>query len=343
MSQKRFSYLFQQYIDKNSSPEELDEFMALLRDPAQAHHLDQVLDQIWNNHSESALTKEKSDDIFTRVVTSDPSPQKAIKIVPIKYWLRLTASILLACIAAFFWMKDPIGNNRVASAVSIKEKRKDATSITITTTNEHQKVTLPDGSTVVLNNHSSISYPNAFAANKREVRLTGEGYFDIRHDEKKSFTVFTEKLKTTVLGTAFNIKAYKNEPEITVTVTRGKVSVIGEKSVISIIMPNQQMIFNKNYQRHNMAKVVSKNSIQWQESDLFFDDISMKQAAEILSKRFNTTIAFNNTNVSKCRFTATFLKGESLIEILNVICSYNNAQYQSVAGKITISGNGCDT
>ena len=343
MSHKRFEYLFQRYIDKVSSPDELDELMALLRDPDQAYNLDLVLDQIWNNSSEVELGKEKSDEILTKVMSSDILHKSSPKIVPLKYWLSLAASVLLACIATFFWFKTPNATDQVTTKVSIKTRNHHATLITITTTNEHQKITLPDGSTVVLNNSSAITYPSVFAATKREIHLSGEGYFDISHDDKKSFTVFTEKIKTTVLGTAFNIKAYKNEEDITVTVTRGKVSVLGDKAVLSIITPNQQMVFNKNYQKHNVAKVIAKNSIQWQESDLFFDDISMEEAIEILSKRFSTPIAFKNTKVSKCRFTATFLKGESLTEILNVICPYNNAQYESVAGKITIFGSGCDS
>ncbi|MEJ7559810.1 MAG: FecR domain-containing protein [Pedobacter sp.] len=343
MSQERFAYLFRRYVDKVSSPEELDELMALLRDPDQAYNVELVLDQIWNNSPDVVLEKSKSDDIFTKVIFSDLPLKKTGKIVPYRYWLSLAASIFIACIAAFLWFNNPERTDQVASAASVKAEIPPATPITITTTNEHQKITLPDGSTVVLNNNSSITYPSVFPGNKREVQLSGEGYFDINHDEKKSFTVFTEKIKTTVLGTAFNIKAYKNEEDITVTVTRGKVSVLGDKAVLSIITPNQQMVFNKNYQKHNVAKVVAKNSIQWQESDLYFDDISMEQATEILSKRFNIPITFKNTKVAKCRFTATFLKGESLVEILNVICPYNNAQYESVAGKITISGSGCDS
>ncbi|WP_163024732.1 FecR family protein, partial [Pseudomonas viridiflava] len=109
--------------------------------------------------------------------------------------------------------------------------------LTVKSGNEHQKVNMPDGSTVILNNNSSISYPKVFGV-KRAVTLTGVGYFDIRHDLKKSFTVHTGNLSTVVLGTAFNIKAYDRDHEISVTVTRGKVSVLDSNAALAILTPN---------------------------------------------------------------------------------------------------------
>lgn len=67
---------------------------------------------------------------------------------------------------------------------------------------------LPDGSTVLLNEGSELSYSTSFGKQAREVTLTGEGYFDVQHNLSKPFKVLTGNVTTTVLGTAFNIKAY---------------------------------------------------------------------------------------------------------------------------------------
>ena len=289
--------------------------------------------------------------LHTETTVSAANPQHGSPVIPknknlrFRNWLNWAAVIFIVGAAGLLLINPPAKRDKIAIATAKKtrsEIRPAVNMVVVKTSNEHQKVTLPDGSTVILNNNSSVSYPSVFDAEKREIFLSGEGYFDIKHDATKTFTVNTGKLRTTVLGTAFNIRAYDNDKDITVTVTRGKVSVLGDQAMLSIVTPNQQIVFNKGYKKYNVAKVVAKNSIQWQESDLFFDDISMEQAVQLLSTRFNTPIVFDNNKVAKCRFTATFLKGETLDEILKVICSYNNAQYESAAGGITIKGNGCE-
>ena len=345
MDQERFAYLFQRYVEKNCSAVELDELMGMLRDPQQSYNMEFVLDNIWESSAEVTIDRNKSEQILNKVWESDVSFVRKDKFLRLKTWLGWAAAVVIIGIAALLLVNPPKKEQQAAAVNTAEKTHQPALSITpvtVRTTNEHQKVTLPDGSTVILNNNSSLTYPVAFARDKREISLTGEGYFDISHDAEKSFTVYTGKIKTTVLGTAFNIKAYDKDENITVTVTRGKVSVLGDKAVLSIVTPNQQIVFNKDYQKYSVAKVVAKNSIQWQQSDLFFDDISMEQAAQILADQFNTPITFENNKVAKCRFTATFLRGERLNEILKVICSYNNAQYESGAGGITIKGNGCE-
>lgn len=360
MERERFAYLFQQYVNKNCSSEELDEFMAMVRDSNESDYLDIVLDKFWDLSTEVELDKDRSEEIFKQVNLKDSNqinktlnnsfskklnhtihktPNK-----PFKIWLSWAATIAIIGISGFLLLNK---QKKEVQAVAGHQNKpefilKPSNSVIAKTLNEHQKITLPDGSTVILNNNSSITYPRDFKSDKREVVLIGEGYFDIKHDDKKSFTVYTGKIKTTVLGTAFNIKAYEKDKNITVTVTRGKVSVLGDKTTLGIITPNQQIVFNKEIRKSNLSRVIAKNSIQWQETDLFFDDISMEQAAQILSAHFNTPINFSTNEAKRCRFTATFLKGESLDEILKIICSYNNAQYLSSASGITINGKGCE-
>lgn len=340
MDQNRSAYLFQQYIDKTCSPSELQEFMDIVKNSDDANVLDIILDNFWNSSEVMEINKTKAEMILDNVFSSDKKPEIRRPNLTLK-WLGWAAAIFIISIATL------LINRRDNEEAVLVDHELDAVpsvqtseSITTRTSNEHQKITLPDGSTVILNNNSTITYTKLFGE-KRIVTLDGEGYFDIKHDDKKRFTVYTGKIKTTVLGTAFNIKAYNTDKNIVVTVTRGKVSVLSGNATIGILTPNQQIVFNKDYKKSNLTKVLAKSIVQWQESDLFFDDISMEEAAQLLSKKFNTLITFSNDQAKKCRFTATFLKGESLDEILKIICSYNNAQYQTNANGITIKGEGC--
>lgn len=340
MEKDRSAYLFQQYVNKTCTPAELQEFMDIVKNSDDSDVLNIIMDNFWNQSEEIELNKNKAEAILDKVFSSNIGPVKKPKLT--LRWLGWAAAVFVIGIAVLLMNKRAqkqveFANNDVA----LNPIEHAVESITAKTYKEHQKITLPDGSTVILNNNSSLVYPKVFGE-RRAVTLVGEGYFDIKHDDKKTFTVYTGKLRTTVLGTAFNIKAYDTDKNIEVTVTRGKVGVLNNNATLGILTPNQQIVFNKDYKKSNLTKVIAKNIVQWQESDLFFDDISMEGAAEVLSKKFNTPITFSNDLAKKCRFTATFLKGESLDEILKIICSYNNAQYQTNTSGITIKGGGCE-
>lgn len=208
--------------------------------------------------------------------------------------------------------------------------------------NQKQKITLSDGSNVWINAASVLKYPTSFNGKTREVYLTGEAYFDIRHDSAKPFIVHTGKVLTTVLGTAFNINAGKNANTVVVTVTRGKVSVADGKHILGFVTPNQQIAYDITTDKPIRRIVNAQEVIAWQESDLLFDDITFAQAAKQLEGRFKVNISFANDKVKNCRFSGTALKGKSLDEILKVICAFNNASYHRSEGYIIIDGNGCD-
>lgn len=340
MEKSRSAYLFQQYVNKTCSPAELQEFMDIVKNADDSDVLDIILDNFWSKSEEVEMNKNSTVMILEKVFSSDIKPVRKKPNLSFQ-WLGWAAAVFIICIATLLINKRTNKRAEFADKVSVAPIEKNVASVTVKTANEHQKITLPDGSTVILNNNSSLVYPKIFGA-ERIVTLVGEGYFDIKHDDKKHFIVYADQLRTTVLGTAFNIKAYSRDKNIEVTVTRGKVAVSDNGTTIGVLTPNQQIVFNKDYKKSNLSKIIAKNIVQWQESDLFFDDISMDEAAQILSKKFGRPINFSNDKAKKCRFTATFLKGEPLDEILKIICSYNNAQYQANAGGITIKGEGCE-
>jgi len=204
-------------------------------------------------------------------------------------------------------------------------------------------ITLTDGSRVWLNAGSALKYPKAFNGKTREVYLSGEAYFDVRHDAGKPFIIHTGTVLTTVLGTAFNIKEDKNKHTIQVTVTRGKVSVANGHQLLGVIIPNQQISFNTLKAEAVQATVNTNAVVAWQQSDLHFDDVSFGDAIAQLQLHFNVKISFGNAKLKNCRFTGTSLSGEELDKILKVMCTFNNAVYQvKPDGSIVIDGPGCN-
>jgi len=209
--------------------------------------------------------------------------------------------------------------------------------------NQKKQLTLPDGSRVWVNAGSTLRYPKAFSGKTRAVYLSGEAFFDVRHNADKPFIIYTGKLVTTVLGTAFDIKEDKDKHTVAVTVTRGKVSVAKGAKLLGVLTPNQQISFNI-LKNETIKRVVDASLfVAWQQGELHFDDISFEDAVIQLQTQFKVKISFANQNLKSCRFTGTALKGAKLDKILNVICAFNQATYQTKAdGSILIDGPGCN-
>jgi ferric-dicitrate binding protein FerR (iron transport regulator) len=251
-----------------------------------------------------------------------------MKIRVLKKWsfqLAVAAVVLAIGISSVIFYQNRTSTKPVVSKVVLSGK-------------DNQAVSLPDGSMVILCVGSELDYPVSFNdQSEREVTLKGQAYFDIHHDESKPFIVHTGKIKTTVLGTAFNIKAFEKEQDITVTVQRGRVKVNNEDKELCVITPSQQVVYNKQTDGYVQNVVTNDDYLSWKAYDLYFDNLTVTEAADLLERRYDVKISVNNPSRQEKRFTATFLKNQSLEKCLNGICAFNNCVYTYDKQKATVS------
>jgi transmembrane sensor len=331
MESSRFTFLFHRYVNTTATQEEEAEFLQIIKASENDDELKFLLDQLWDEVPDKELSNERATAIYKAALKSD---RNSLPGASVFFSFRKIAAVLLLAIIGggiFVYLSQyPNAKDHLSSQGSELVK-------------QHTFIHLPDGSTVVLNAGSHLEFPDSFEnTTTREVSLTGEGFFDIKHDALKPFIVRTGKLTTTVLGTAFNVKAFANESNITVTVTRGKVKVSDNEKVLGIISPDQQITFDKVTASASQEIVNARKAIVWVENDIFFDDITMADAVQQLAGRFNIKIRLNNEAIRQCRFTATFVNGESLDQILGVICEFNKATFKyDASGAIVIDGDGC--
>lgn len=197
---------------------------------------------------------------------------------------------------------------------------------TVSTLAETRTVHLPDGSTVTLNHYSSISYPEKFKSGNREVELNGEAYFEVSKDKKHPFIVQTETIDVQVLGTHFNVDAYRDNPDVRTTLLTGSVAVSNKNnSVRMVLKPNEIAIYNKVEQKlTRKALENAKNEISWRHGEFIFDDLPLQEIVRELSNSFGTSIRISDTALQDYRITARFRNGEDLKTILSVL---HNAGY----------------
>ena len=196
------------------------------------------------------------------------------------------------------------------------------------------KIHLPDGSTVYLNSGSVLKYPASFN-NNRNVQLTGEGYFEVKHNEKAPFHVNTKNLDIKVLGTTFNVAAYEGEKSEEIILQSGHVDVsdqLGNR--IASLMPDQRLVIEKQNMKFNLEKVVSQQYTSWKEGKLMFrnekiDDVSIK-----LSRWYNVEIVVDKTDsrIMNYAFHGTFVD-EQIQDVLKILTVGAPISYREISRK----------
>lgn len=202
------------------------------------------------------------------------------------------------------------------------------------------KVILSDGSTVELNSGSVLRYPNTFAGKERIVQLTGEGYFDVSKDKEKPFVVATGTIQVKVLGTLFNLKAYKEDAKVVTTLLEGSVSFeetsIQGKAEPIVLIPNQQLIFDKSAESINIHTVEASLYAAWKSGTYYFDNETFLEIARKLERGFNVQIKIGSERLEKELFSGVFDKGESIQQILDLFKRHRYFDYKQSGSNIEI-------
>lgn len=204
--------------------------------------------------------------------------------------------------------------------------------------------TLADGSKIWLNAGSKLTYPETFRGEKREIRLEGEAFLDVAHDQTKAFIVHTGQVSTQVLGTSFNIKAYANERFIKVDVLSGKVGVVTPagktKSITTFLTPAEEAVFNKDGLSVTKNKQVDVNALSsWKDGELVFKNIALTEVLNTINRHFNVTVKAD-VNLVRCSITANFtnVSLENIMKIMSKLVKGKAVQKGSV---YQLKGRGC--
>lgn len=206
---------------------------------------------------------------------------------------------------------------------------------------EKLDVTLPDGTQVKLNAGSSITYPETFDGKIRSVALKGEAFFEVIKNPNKPFEVHTGELKTTVLGTSFNINTNDSD-NITVTVASGKVGVAAETSKEVVLKPKQQLSYNKTSHQMRTQEVKLDKYLDWKDGILRFENASITEASKKLERWYDVDIEVLNQDIGNCRFTGKF-NNEELPTVLKSLAYLKSGLTYEILDnqKIKIKGT-CD-
>lgn len=204
---------------------------------------------------------------------------------------------------------------------------------TISTLAEVRTIRLPDGTEVTLNHFSSLTYPERFRQANRQVSLNGEAYFEVTKDSQRPFMVQAEAISVQVLGTHFNVEAYRNDPEVKTTLFEGSVAVSNADTRI-VLRPNESAIYNKEKRRLTLETTANApEAIAWRNGTFLFNHLPLQEIARQLSNSFGVEIRIDDEHLRNYRVTGRFNHNETLDQILTLLqragkfsYSHNNNQ-----------------
>ena len=201
------------------------------------------------------------------------------------------------------------------------------------------KLYLPDGTLVWLNAGSRMTYSQGFGVDNRKVELEGEGYFEVKRNEKIPFFVKPKDLQLQVLGTNFNFRDYPEDHEVVVSLLEGKVGLnnLLREEKEAVLSPDERAVLNKANGLLTVESVTASNASQWTDGYLFFDEELLPDIAKELERSYNVKIHIANDSLKTFRFYGNFVRREQNIqEVLEALASTEKMQYKIEERNITI-------
>ncbi|SEO23655.1 FecR family protein [Mucilaginibacter sp. OK283] len=196
-------------------------------------------------------------------------------------------------------------------------------------------VVLPDGSRVLLNAASSLTYPTTFSGTERKVELTGEAYFEVAHNAAKPFRVYSKSQIVEVLGTHFNINTYDDEPAIKTTLLEGKVKVTSTaKNQTRILQPGQQAFLNA--LAFNVSDVDVDEATAWKNGLFVFESNDIQQIMRMVSRWYDVDVAYTG-NLPSDKFSGSVSRFSNVSEVLNTLQLTRKVHFKVSGKKISVS------
>lgn len=197
-------------------------------------------------------------------------------------------------------------------------------------------VILSDGTKVWINSGSELEFPNRFGGDIREVKLKGEAYFEVASDPQKPFYVLAGETKIRVLGTAFNVSAYREDRQTEVALLRGKVSFDVEDKAY-VLAPGEIATWDRESGKTIVRKGDVAAIVDWKAGRFNFEDMPLEELTVKLSRWYGVTFVFSDEAVKKLRFSGAMTKYRTLDYVLDMISKTTDVTFGLKENRVTVS------
>jgi len=338
MTETRFVELLTKDVVKELTPAERQELDLLLQQNPAYKKQSAIVKEYWKSDK---TEYKKSSANFNKLMDSIRNAEQSvnsetdIEVKQFKLWpaIKYAAAILVLCASATWYVVNHRGN---ATAIASNWQNK-------TTAPGHKsRIVLSDGTIIMLNAGTTLSYPLSFGNKNREVYLNGEAFFEVHKDHEHPFIIHTKKMNVRVLGTVFNIKSYDDARQSETSLIQGSIEVtLNDRKADRIILkPKEKLVIENNpspeiltnkptgrsitavtegtqYSLTNLTYLPSIDSAAvetlWLKDKLVFKNEDFEAIAADMERWYGVQIVFEHEELKSLRFTGTFEKTTSVL------------------------------
>jgi len=201
---------------------------------------------------------------------------------------------------------------------------------------KRSSVELADGSKLWLNSGSRAIYPVVFNKKTREIYIEGEGYLEVMPDASKPFFVVTDHVKVIVLGTKFDISAYKDDDHVSVVLVEGSVqATMGAESLY--MKPNQKLNYALNSQKSTLEKTNVLEYTSWKDGWMLCNKEQIQSITTKLSRYYDIKISYTDLRLNSMTLTGKLDLKSNCEDVLKVICTTAPLNYELIGNEIILS------
>jgi len=257
---------------------------------------------------------ELSSRIQANPVEKSPSTTPIHKFLSNRF-LRIAATVAIIISTTFFVFNYVRNNSNTSQEY-----------ITYSTLRAKSKVLLPDSTVVWLNTNSSITYNFNKKLEQREVNLSGEAYFNVKHDVDKAFLVDANGIQIKVHGTQFNVNSYVSSNKVLISLYKGSVSLKTEDKDV-YLKPGEEGLFDVKSKNISVSVGDVEFAKIWTSDKIRFENKNLREVCRYLSKWYGIKMEIDTAINNKQSYTFTF-RGQSLEEVVSIMASIQSFNYK---------------
>lgn len=320
------------YLEHDVSERNRNRVLERIVDTMDDKDVNESLGSLWAQSDSASMDEGEISAAYERLRITNGEKKKS-KYLKLFTWQRIAAVIIPLVMLVVF------GKLYVQMSDELKASQVVAMLQEHTVSDECKTIALADGTQVRLNQSSVLLYPEKFVGKERKVFLTGEAFFDIKHDGRHPFHVSTPYFDITDLGTSFSVSSYATDVEVSTTLKTGKIElkIVGEDKVYSM-KPNDQLVYNVKTKAVDLRQVTNEDDgLSWRNKQISLDDVTLAEAARIMGDVYGVKFVFRSSRHRNTKITVHFNRGESLKKALAIVGNLvPGLEYELMKDKVII-------
>ncbi|MBA9077537.1 FecR family protein [Rufibacter quisquiliarum] len=299
-------HLLDKFYQGECTPEEVKEVLAWFKSQEPSQEQEQHLAQEWEKAEQNKVEVDSLLDVDktwrsveASILSETESVGDEARVLPLRgtpwvKWMKVAASVLLplgllGLVALWYFNTTPAGKLMTMQ----------------TAPGERKTVQLEDGSTIILQSGSQVTYRQPFAADRRDITLEGEAFFQVAKDKRRPFVVKSGAIYTQALGTSFNIKYLPNDTATSVALATGLVKISQDQNhsrvQLAHLVPGEQLQFNRDNQQHRVSTFERREVLSWKDGVLYFKKASLGEVVQKIEQWYGVEVAVTGLKPEKMK------------------------------------------